>query len=240
MKPIVSFSPSIKLFSCLAIAFLFSPTLNLAQVGKIVGKITYGGKTPHLKSVNMREYPDCAAKHKTPISNQMLVLGDGNTLSNVLIRVKNPPKNIAVPIPRKPVMIDQNGCFFSPRVTAVQKGQPIQFKNSDGILHNVQGFPKVNKGFNIDMPPSATSNSLHFNQGEAPFPVKCDVHPWMNAYVAVMTHPYFAVTSENGSFEIKGLPPGTYDVEAWHEKLGTQSMKVTVGKQSAVANLSFK
>lgn len=219
---------------------LLSPSLLSAQNGKIMGKITYEGRNTQLKAVNMANFPDCEAMNPKGSNSNILLIGRGNTLANVLVRVKNPPKSIAVPVPSTSVVIDQTGCFFSPRLTAVQKGQPLKFKNSDGILHNVHGFPKANNGFNIGMPPSSVSKTMKFSQAEGPFKVKCDVHPWMNAYVAVMTHPYFAVTSEKGAFEIKGLPPGTYDVEAWHEKLGTQSKKVTVGKQSAVANLSFK
>lgn len=206
--------------------------------GTISGKITYRGKI-RPASVNMAEFPECAKLHPQGAKSNDLVLGSGNTLANVLIRVKNPPKNGSSGTASKPVVIDQNGCFFSSRVVAVKTGQPLGFKNSDGILHKVHGFPKVNKEFNIGMPPAVSIQQITFDRAEGPFKVKCDVHPWAEAYVAVMTHPYFAVTGENGNFKLDGLPAGTYEIEAWHEKLGTRSAKVQVGDGPVITNLSF-
>ena len=129
--------------------------------------------------------------------------------------------------------------MYDPRVAGAVVGQPVLFKNSDGILHNVHGLPKENREFNIGMPPTLKEKEQTFNKPEPLFPVKCDVHPWMQAYVAVMTHPYFTTTDANGNFTIDGVPAGTYEVEVWHERLGTQSMSVTVGDGAAEANFSM-
>jgi len=116
----------------------------------------------------------------------------------------------------------------------------VMFRNSDGILHNVHGLPSENREFNIGMPPTLKEKEQTFNKPEMAFPVKCDVHPWMKAYIAVMTHPYFAVTDRDGKFTIEGLPAGTYEIEAWHEKLGTQTAEVTVDGDGATADFTFK
>ncbi len=194
----------------------------------IAGKVVFDGQAPRLRPIAMDADADCAAKHDDPVAAQTLVLGEGQSLGNVFLTVKNPPAG-SYPAPAEPVVIDQNGCLYAPRVVGVLAGQTLKFLNSDGILHNVHGLPEVNREFNIGMPPSLTEKDTVFNKPEPLFPIKCDVHPWMRTHVAVMTHPFFAVTSDTGEFSIEGLPAGDYEIEAWHEKLGTQSAAVTVG-----------
>jgi hypothetical protein len=132
--------------------------------------------------------------------------------------------------------LDQVGCRYSPHVLGVQVGQTVEIRNSDGLLHNVHGLPKVNASFNRAMPPNVTEYRHVFEQPEAPFLVKCDVHPWMGAWIEVLDHPYFAVSGGDGRFEITGLPAGTYEVEAWHEMLGTRSATVTVADGEAASS----
>ncbi len=214
--------------------FLAAPAPLLA--GSISGKITYDGNVPR-GLIKMGADPNCVAHG--PVPRQDLVVGDGNALANVLVMVKSAPRRGSAS--KSPVVIDQNGCIYVPHVTGVMVGQPLKFKNSDGILHNVHGLPKQNREFNIGMPPTLKeSQSITFEKAERPFPVKCDVHPWQQAYVAVMTHSYFAVTSENGRFTIDGLPDRTYEIVAWHERLGTQSGKVTVRGGRGSADFSFQ
>ena len=213
---------------------------TMASAGSIAGKITYKGKVPRTRPYDMASDPDCAKMHSGgKAANQMLVLGDGNTLANVFVRIKNAP-GFGSRVPNEPVVIDQNGCIYEPRVVGVMVGQPLRFKNSDGILHNVHGVPQVNKEFNIGMPPALAQSDVEFNRPEPVFSVKCDVHPWMNSYVAVMTHPYFAVTGTDGRFKIDNVPDGTYEIEAWHEKLSAKTGKATVSGGAATLDFSFR
>ena len=221
------------------LAALIALTSGPASAGDIVGTVNYTGKVPTLKPIAMNADPGCAAKHKTPVPNEALVLGPGNTMANVMVRVKGPVKG-TFPPPAKPAVIDQKGCQYTPHVLGIRVGQTLQLKNSDGLLHNVHALPKVNTPFNMAMPANRTTADTKFGKEEGMFLIKCDVHPWMSAYVGVFSNPFYAVSGKDGKFKISGLPPGTYDVEAWHEKLGTKTAKVTVaeGKPGA-ANFSF-
>jgi plastocyanin len=210
-----------------------------AFAGTLSGTAVFEGKAPSLKPIQMGADPTCAKMHSTPVTPELLVLGDGQTMANVFVQVKSPPASKAA-ASSSPVVIDQKGCMYAPHVVGVRVGQPLQFRNSDGILHNVHGLPKANREFNLGMPATLEEKDTTFNKPEPFFPVKCDVHPWMQAYVAVMTHPYFDVTAKDGKFQIADLPDGTYTLEAWHEKLGTQSQQVTVsGGKAAPVTFTF-
>jgi plastocyanin len=204
-----------------------------ALAGAIEGTIRYEGKVPKLRPISMDADPGCAKKHSTPVQSEMLVLGDGNTMGNVFIRVKSGLSKTDYPAPSTAVVIDQSGCRYVPHVVGVMKGQELTIKNSDGLLHNVHALPKVNKTFNMAMPASRSETSVRFSEEESMFKIKCDVHPWMGAYVAVLSHPFFDVTSMDGTFAIEKLPAGSYEIESWHEKLGvrTQSVEVAEGQQ---------
>jgi plastocyanin len=229
----------------LTLGLLAGMAATAAFAGSVAGTVTYDDKVPPpgrgpLAPLKMDADPACAAKYSgdLPPSGQ-LVLGSGNTLGNVFVQIKNAPAASGA-APTSPVVIDQNGCMYHPRVVGVRVDQPLKFKNSDGILHNVHGRPEVNREFNIGMPPTLKEKDQTFNKPEPLFPVKCDVHPWMQSYVAVMTHPYFAVTGEDGKFSIANVPDGTYEIEAWHEKLLTQTTTVTVSGGAATADFTFK
>jgi plastocyanin len=213
---------------------------GVAFAGSLSGTITYDGSVPTMKMLDMAADPTCEKlnyEDGPPARSEMLVLGAGNTMANVFVQVKNAPAGGSAP--SSPAVIDQNGCVYHPHVIGVMVGQDLLFRNSDGILHNVHGLPQVNREFNIGMPPTLREKLVEFGQPEPLFRVKCDVHPWMNAYVAVMEHPFFAVTGEDGRFTIPNLPDGTYEIEAWHERLGTQTQSVTVSG-SGTADFSFR
>ena len=196
----------------------------------INGTITFDGKVPALRPLAMDADPACAKKHSTPVANEMLVLGNGNTMGNIMVFVsKGLPSGKTWPAPKTPVTLDQKGCQYVPHVQGIMVGQAYKILNSDGILHNVHALPKINKGFNRPMPPTLKEASATFDKPEPMFQIKCDVHPWMTAYVGAFTHPFFSVSGTDGKFTISGLDPGTYEITAWHERLGTQTATVTVG-----------
>jgi len=203
-------------------------TVGTASAATITGTVKYDGKVPKLKPINMNADPVCAKKHTTPAQSEILVLGAGNTLANIFVHVKSGVPDKAYPTPTEPVVMDQRGCRYIPHVMGVMKGQPFKVLNSDGVLHNVHALPKVNKPFNMAMPAARKEAVKKFGKEEAVFKIKCDVHPWMSAYVAVMTHPFFDVTAKDGKFTISDLPAGSYEIEVWQERLKTQTMKVTV------------
>jgi plastocyanin len=195
----------------------------------ITGTITYDGKVPALRPLAMDADPACAKKHAKPVPNEMLVLGSGNAMGNILVWVsKGLPAGKTWPAPKTPAVLDQKGCQYVPHVQGIMVGQAYKILNSDGILHNVHALPKVNRGFNQPMPGNMKETTKTFDKPEPVFQIKCDVHPWMMAYVGVFTHPFFSATSTDGKFTISGLDPGTYEITAWHEKLGTQTATVTV------------
>jgi plastocyanin len=197
--------------------------------GSVAGTIHFEGDVPTLSTIKMDAEPICAAKHTEAVKSQALLLGDGNTMGNVMVKVKSGLAKSSYPAPSEPVVLDQNGCIYHPHVLGVMVGQTLKILNSDGILHNIHPLPKVNEQFNLAMPKFKKESQRIFDQvEEEPFLVKCDVHPWMGAYLAVMSHPYFSVTGKDGKFEIAGLQAGTYELEAWHEKMGSMTANVTI------------
>ena len=225
----------------LSIGLLVSLSASSAFAGAtITGTVTYDGKVPNLKPLAMDADPACASKHTSPVANEMLLLGSGNTMANIIVSVKSGlPAGKTYPAPKEPFVMDQNGCQYKPHVMGIMVGQPYRILNSDGVLHNIHTLPKINSAFNKPMPPTLKETTTKFDKSEAVFQIKCDVHPWMTAYVGAFTHPFYSVTGADGKFTISGLDPGTYEITAWHERLGTQTATVTVGASDTKA-LNFK
>ena len=220
---------------------ILSSVLTFGFAGDIQGKITFDGKAPKMKSLRMDADPVCVANNEVAPRKEWLILDENNGLKNVLVFVKESPSNSLsgdYSPPENPAVIDQNGCVYIPHVLGMMVGQDLDILNSDGTLHNIHALPKVNKEFNKAMPRSKKRITVQFDKSEAPFKVNCDVHPWMVAFIGVFDHPYFAVTNDDGSYVISGLEPGDYVIEAWHEKLGSQTANVTVG--DSAANFTFK
>jgi plastocyanin len=215
------------------VAVSFWPSTALAA-SSITGTVTFDGKVPTLRPLAMEGDPACAKKHSGPVPNEALVLGSGNTMGNIIVWVsKGLPPGKTYPAPTTPVVLDQHGCQYKPHAMGIMVGQPYKILNSDGILHNIHTLPKVNPSFNQAFPATRKEATTKFDKPEAIFGIKCDVHPWMSAFVGVFTHPFYSVTGPDGKFTISGLDPGTYEITAWHEKLGTQTASVTVGANEA-------
>lgn len=216
------------LAACVAVVS-FLPGAAFAA-SSVSGTVTFTGKAPTLRPLAMDADPACAKKHSAPVANEMLLLGSGNTMGNILVSVsKGLPAGKKWPAPSAPVVLDQNGCQYKPHVMGIMVGQPYKILNSDGVLHNIHTLPQINRAFNRAMPATVKEASTSFDKEEPIFHVKCDVHPWMSAYIGVFSHPFFSVTGADGKYTISGLEPGTYEITAWHERLGTQTASITVG-----------
>ncbi len=214
--------------------------IDTATTGTVTGKITFEGTAPAPAPIRMTSDPNCAPAGTTA-STETLVVGSGGGLQNAFVYVKDGLGNRTFPAPATPVVLDQQGCHYVPHVVGIQVGQPMEIVNSDATLHNVHALPKQNGEFNQGQPLKGMKNVHTFTTKEVMVPFKCDVHGWMNAWVGVLDHPFFAVTSADGSFSLKGLPPGTYTIEAWHEKLGTQTQMITIGeKETKDVAMTFK
>jgi len=228
---------------CLA-AGLFAAALwpgAAHAASSVTGTVTFDGKAPALRPLAMDADPACAKMHSKPVPNEMLVLGSGNTMGNIMVWVsKGLPAGKTWPVPKTAAVLDQKGCQYVPHVMGIMVGQAYRILNSDGILHNVHALPKINRGFNRPMPATVKEASAKFDKPENIFQIKCDVHPWMSAYIGVFTHPFFSVTSTDGKFTISGLEPGSYEITAWHERLGTQTASVTVAaKETKTQDFKF-
>lgn len=218
--------------------FIAMTMATVGQAATIKGKAVYEGAVPALKPIKMGADPICLSKHTDAVKTDFLVIGEGNTLANVFVRVVSGVPKKKYPTPTEPAVLDQKGCMYSPHVMGVMVNQPIDILNPDGTLHNVHAMAKANKSFNIAMPKFRKKITRKFDKPEVMVKMKCDVHPWMMGYIGVMDHPYFAVSDTAGAFSIADLPGGEYEVEAWHERLGTQKMSVSV-PQGEVKELTF-
>jgi plastocyanin len=206
--------------------------VNAATAGNIAGKVTFEGTAPKPAILRMDSDPNCVQAGATS-TDPSVIVGDAGALQNVFVYVKEGLGDLRFPIPSTAAVLDQKGCQYVPRVLGVQVGQNLEIVNSDPTLHNVHAVPKANQEFNMGQPLPGIKFTRQFSTREVMVPFKCDVHPWMEAFIGVLDHPYFAVTGGDGSFSLKGLPPGTYTIEAWHEELGTQTQSVTIGEQES-------
>lgn len=223
-----------------ALITCFAPALAFG--GGVKGTIVFEGDAPPMRPISMSADPVCEAHHgdEQPLS-EVLVLGPGQTMGNILVRiVAGLPEGETYPTPEEPLILTQAGCLYNPRVFAIHVGQKLRILNPDGTLHNVNCKPKANTPFNRAMPKTLESLEVEFTEVEDPFEFGCDVHPWMRAFCAVVDHPYFDVTAEDGAFHIEGLKPGAYTVEAWHEFLGPQTAEITVPEEGdATVDFTF-
>jgi len=195
----------------------------------VTGRTLFTGKAPKRRPIAMSADPGC--KHPgggEALSDDVLIGADG-ALQNVWVRVVSGLGEKAFAPPAEPVTLDQSGCTFTPHVATAQAGQTILFKNGDTVAHNVHALPKANPGFNMTLPPGGKPSERRFTKPEA-VRVKCDIHPWMASWVLVHDAPFQSLTGEDGRFAIRGLPAGTYEIEAWHERLGAAARQtVTLG-----------
>ena len=217
---------------------------------EIKGKVTLEGKAPEMKEIDMSAVKECAAQHADPVTEQTVVADDKGNLANVIVAIKKAEgQDLPGEASQEPAVLDQKGCMYEPHVLALMAGQEMVVKNDDPFLHNVHALSTVNPAFNFGQPTKDAGKKLGPDAPKAAeyFRVKCDVHPWMSAYIGVFEHPFFAVTKEDGTFEIKteGLPDGEYTLTFWHEKYASDEASlptatVTVKDGKGEANQAFK
>ena len=214
---------------------------GFVAAGEVTGTIKWDGDVPKMRPLKMDADPVCANHHSEPVLSEVLVLGDGNTMANIFVRIISGLPDKKYDPPKEAAVLDQKGCMYVPHVVGVMVDQDLKILNSDGILHNVNVQSKENRSFNLGMPKGQTEAVKTFSREEHMIALKCNVHPWMAGYIGVMSHPFFAVTGTDGKFKIEGLPAGTYEVEAWHERLGTMTSKVTLDSDgdSKTADFTF-
>lgn len=196
----------------------------------MTGKVVVEGTVPPVNTIRIDGDPKCVALSQgSTRPDDYIVMGDGQTVQNVFVYIKDGLPARMYPVPNEPVVLDQQQCRYVPRVLGIQVGQPLTIRNSDPLLHNVRADGAVNAAFDVGTPVQGMETTRTFATREVMVPIKCNVHAWMNAFIGVLEHPYFDVTDRGGQFSMARVPPGTYTVEIWHERFGTQTQQVTIG-----------
>lgn len=209
--------------------------VNPATAGTLRGRVRFTGKRPPAKLVDMSDEPACVTAHHGRAYNDPVAVGRNGGLANVFLYVKSGLEGKTFAPPSVPVTIDQRGCWFTPRVIGIQTGQPLEVVNSDPVTHNIHPQAQINREWNHSQGAGDPPILRRFLHPEIMIPVKCNIHSWMHAYIGVVDNPYFAVSAQDGSFEISNLPPGDYTIAAWQEALGTQEQRVVIPPSGTVA-----
>lgn len=220
----------IAMISCAVVLMGYS---QAHAAGAITGTIRYeGDKVPKMKPIDTSKEEKCHSEDTEALLTETIVIGPDKTFQNVFVHIVGGLPDKDYPVPTEPVILNQEGCKFTPHVIGVRTNQPIKILNSDTFLHNVNAKPKEMRPFNKAMPPSMKEFQHTFTKPEFGFEIRCDVHTWMGAFVSVMDHPFFSVTGEGGGYEISGLDAGTYEVEVWQEfwakRFGALKFTVTI------------
>jgi len=210
------------------------PAAGAMGAASVTGKIVFDGAVPAVDKFKMSADAFCAKSHPGDVAREDVVIAADKGLANVFVYVKTGISG-TYPPPATAAVIDQKGCTYHPHVFGVVTGQNIEILNSDPTLHNIHSLPEKNEAFNLGMPVQGMKYTKKFDKQEVMVRIKCDVHGWMSAFCGVVAHPFFAVTAADGTYTIKNLPAGTYTIEAWHEKFGTQTQQVTVGATDSKA-----
>lgn len=203
----------------------------------VSGTVRFDGRPPPRQGINMT--PESARLYDKQPLNENVLTGKNGGLANVFVYAKRGVERKEYPIPDKPALLDQQKSMFRPRIQGVRVGQKFIIRNSDPYIHNTRSLSLRNRAFNIGQPPKSADRERVFKRAEGPIRLGCDFHRWMAAWIFVVDHPFFAVTDANGNFEIKGLPPGEYTFEAWHEEYGDKRITLKIDG-SAQLNFTYQ
>jgi len=231
-----------KFFAALGLTVVMSSAMMVfatppAGTGTITGKVTYTGTPPKMRPIDMSKEPSCAKQHATPLLTQNVASGPGNTLQWVVVYISAGDEGSSTPA--QGVRYDQKGCEYLPHVLPMLAGQELQIFNDDQTSHNIHPLAKTNQEWNKSQPPGSPPIVTKWDKPEF-ISVKCNIHPWMHGYFVVLKTSHYAVTGEDGSFSITGLPPGKYTVTAWQEQYSSKSQDVTIaGSETKTANFVF-
>jgi plastocyanin len=217
-----------------------TPTpLDHATTGAISGSVRFEGDAPAPTEIRFGSFGECSSQHQGPVTAGDVLVKDGK-VAGAFVYLKAGLGDRVFAIPTEPVEIDQVGCLYQPRVTGAQVGQLVRFANGDPLLHNVHGTPTASPGWNMSLSRKGAVRDIRIDKPEVMVSVRCDLHPWMQAWIGVVDHPYFAVTGPDGAFLLKDVPPGDYTVAAWHERFGTREARVTLAPAgTATATFTF-
>jgi hypothetical protein len=215
--------------------------VDSATAGTLIGTIKFHGRKPAHKLIDMSGDPACVEAHHGKAYDESVIVNPNGTLANVFVYLKSGLEGKTFAVPATPVVIDQQGCWFHPRVLGIQTGQTLHVTNSDPVTHNIHPLAQINREWNHSQGQGDAPLARRFIKPEVMIRVKCNIHSWMHAFIGVVDHPYFAVTGSDGTFRMPNIPPGDYVVEAWHETLGTQEQKITVTPSGKIeSNFTFK
>ena len=222
----------------MAVAIAAPPATSAAPAatGILKGRIRLSGADPGNRVIRMGMDPMCAKMYvgKRPV-DEVVVTSDDGGLMNAFVKVEG--SFPGAPVPAQPVLLEQKGCFYQPRVLGARAGQMLRIRNDDNLLHNVHSSSSTRNGFNFGQPQAGISSEFKLKDEEM-LRVGCDVHRWMTAWIGIVDHPYFAVTGADGSFVIGNVPAGKRTISVWHERLGTLTKTLDV-KEGATTTADF-
>ena len=230
----------IKQVVSVAVALVAASTMISAAPsgGSIVGQVTYEGTPAKQRPIDMSKEPSCAQQYATLPSTETVVTGPDNALGNVVVYISAGAPD--EPAPSQAAVFTQKGCRYTPHVLPLLVNQELTVVNADQTSHNIHPLAKINREWNKSQPPGTPPIVTKYDKPEF-VPVKCNVHAWMHATFAVLKNSHFAVTGEDGAFELPNLPPGTYTITAWHESYGDQTQELTItGSETKTVNFVFK